>query len=132
MVDAWLNLVIKEGGPFCILDSPSMRTIAKPLFDALEISMTSSSSVSSEIKSRAEKLRQRISKMLSGKIISLKIDAASRYSRRVVCINAQAVIEGHITIQTLAMSEINRRHTGVNLRQYIHVNRIVCVSYFNY
>lgn len=119
LLDAWLSLVIKEGRPFCILNSKSLRTIVKPLFDALDIRFVNSSNIGTEIKARAAKLRLHISKMLANKIVSVKIDSASRHSRRVMCTNVQTVIKGKIVIQTLSMSEMNRSHTGANIKQYM-------------
>ncbi len=119
LLDAWINLVIKEGRPFCILNSQSLRMIVKPLFEALDVKMVNSSNISAEIKARAEKLRLHLSKMLANKIVSIKIDSASRHNRRVMCMNVQTVIKGKIIIQTLSMSEMNRSHTGSNLKQYV-------------
>lgn len=119
VLDAWLNLVIKEGRPFCVLDSECLRTLVKPIFEALKLPMVSSSNVSSEIKLRAGKLRQHISKILQNKIVSIKVDSATRHTRRVVGINAQTIIGGQLITQTLSMTEIHRSHSGQNLKTHV-------------
>lgn len=71
---------------------------------------------------RADAVMKEIKDFLKNKIFSLKIDTATRHNRRVICLNAQAVIIGTIKIFTLAMSEMNinsGRHTGKNIKLFV-------------
>lgn len=119
LLDAWLDLVTVEGRPFTILDSKALRTIVKPLFDALDIGLLTSANVGDAIQKKAEERRNQLRQLLAGKIISLKIDSASRHRRRVLCINAQIIVNGKIVVRTLSMSQINRSHTGENIKEYV-------------
>lgn len=72
-----------EGRPFLLLDSKALRKIVKPLFDALDLDLLTSETVGEAIRQRAEKRRDEIRKLLDGRIISLKIDSATRHRHRV-------------------------------------------------
>lgn len=116
--EAWLNLVVIEGRPFTILDSTSLRTMLSPIFGALEINMLTSHNVHLAITTRADEVVADIKKTLGKKIFSLKMDSATRQTRRVICLNAQAVIKGGIKIFTLAMCEMGvdtPEHTSKNV-----------------
>ena len=118
----WLDLIVKEGRPFVILDSKALKKLLSPVFGALEIDMLTSRNVSVAISLRAEVVMSEIKGYLKNRIFSLKIDSATRHHRRVICLNAQAVINGAIKIFTLAMSEMNinsGRHTGKNIKLFV-------------
>lgn len=120
--EAWLNLVVKEGRPFTILDSKSLRAMLSPVFGALEINMLTSHNVHLAIATRADEVVADIKKTLSKKIFSLKIDSATRHTRRVICLNAQAVMKGKIKIFTLAMCEMgveSPEHTSKNVKAFV-------------
>lgn len=120
--NAWLNLIVKEGRPFTILDSEALKTLLTPIFGALEIDMLTSRTVHVAIQLRAQEVMENFKKILKGRIFSLKIDSATRHNRRIICVNAQAVIKGEIEIFTLGMSELtigSGRHTGKNIKLFI-------------
>ncbi|KAG4074606.1 hypothetical protein HA402_004477 [Bradysia odoriphaga] len=118
----WLNLIVKEGRPFVILDSQALKNLLSPIFGALEIDMLTSRNVQVAISLRAEAVMNEIKDVLRNRIFSLKIDSATRHNRRVICLNAQIVISGVIKIFTLAMSEMqinSGRHTGKNIKLFV-------------
>lgn len=120
--NAWIDLIVKEGRPLVILDSKALRTLLTPIFDALEIEMLTSRNVQLAIHLRANHIMDNIKSNLKNRIFSLKIDSATRHSRRIICINAQAVINGKIKIFTLAMTELtigSHRHTGQNIKLFV-------------
>lgn len=120
--DAWLDLIVKEGRPFTILDSKSLRTLLTPIFGALEIDMLTSHNVHLRIATRCDEVMENIKRTLSNKIFSLKIDSATRHTRRVICINAQAVIHRKIKVFTLAVCEMNidsPNHTAKNIKTFV-------------
>lgn len=104
--DAWINFVVKEGRSFTILDSPSLRALLSPIFGALEINMLTCHYVHLAVTTRADEVIASIKNTFSKKIFSLKIDIATRNTRRVICLNAQAVIKVEIQVITLAMCEM--------------------------
>ncbi|XP_036329413.1 uncharacterized protein LOC118741522 [Rhagoletis pomonella] len=56
---------------------------------------------------------------LKNRIISIKIDSAQRLFRNVVCLNAQYLLNGEITIKTLAVNNFREKHTARNLKELI-------------
>lgn len=60
----WLDLVVKEGRPFVILDSKALRTLLSPIFGALEIDMVTSRNVQLKIKMRAQTIVNNITDLL--------------------------------------------------------------------
>lgn len=119
LLENWLDLVTVEGRPFSILDSKALRSIVKPLFDAMDLKMLTSATVAVPIRERAEKYREQLRKVLHGKMISLKIDSATRHRHRVVIINVQLVIDGKIADKTLAAEEIKTTHHGRFFKEYV-------------
>lgn len=84
--------------------------------------MLTSHNVHLAIATRAEDVVADIKKTLSKRIFSLKIDSATRHTRRVICLNAQAVIKGDIHIFTLAMCEMgieSSQHTSKNIKAFV-------------
>lgn len=119
LLDAWLDLVTVEGRPFSLLDSKSLRSIVKPLFDALHLNLLTSDTVAASIRERAAITREKVRKLLDRKMISLKIDSASRHRHRVVCINAQLVVDGKIVVRTLSSEEMKRSHHGKHIKEHV-------------
>lgn len=119
VLDAWCNLVIHEGRPFVLLDSKNLRLIIKPLFDALEMEMTSSHTITEEIKKRTAAKIEFISEVCKNRMLSLKIDAATRHRRRIMCVNLQFTHNSELIVITIGMRELNGRHTGENVRDYV-------------
>lgn len=120
--NAWIDLIVKEGRPLVILDSKALRTLLAPIFGALEIEMLTSRNVQLAIRFRARKVMESIQSCLKHRIFSLKIDSATRHNRRIICLNAQAIINGQIKIFTLAMNELtigNGSHTGQNIKLFV-------------
>lgn len=119
VMDAWCNVVIHEGRPFVLLDSKYLRYIIKPIFDALEVDMISSHTITKEIKDRTGALINYVSAVCKGRMLSLKIDSATRHRRRIMCVNLQFTHNSNLVVITLAMRELNGPHTGVNVRDYV-------------
>lgn len=64
---------------------------------------------------KAYKIREKLRKELKGKLLALKVDAATRHNRSILGINVQFVANGKIQIRTLAMIELTESHTAENL-----------------
>lgn len=118
--DSCVNLVTKEGFPFSILDCSSFRRIVTPILDALQTNQTiNSHNIINIIKRKSTNIKNHLRKLCSGKIISLKIDIATRLNRSVMGINIQFISNKKIQIQTLAMIELFKSHTAENLKETI-------------
>lgn len=91
----------------------------KPLFDALDLDLLTSETMGAAIRQRAETRRDKIRELLSGRILSLKIDSATRHGHRVVAINAQVIIDGKIVVKTLSMEEMKTRHEAKRIKKHV-------------
>lgn len=119
VIESWLDLVVKEGRSFTILDSPALKRLVGPIFEALQIDMLNSHNVAKAIEERAKKTMKNIKELCANKIFSMKIDSATRHNRRVVIINIQLIVKNKIEIKTIAVKEVNGRHTGKNIKAFI-------------
>ncbi|XP_065314825.1 zinc finger BED domain-containing protein 4-like [Gordionus sp. m RMFG-2023] len=62
---------------------------------------------------------QNLKKEIYQKLISLKLDIATRYDRSILGINIQFIDNGEIKLRTLCMKEIKERHTSEYLKKII-------------
>ena len=60
----------------------------------------------------AKKIKDDLRNELKHRLVSLKIDCVTRLGRAIIGINLQFVRDGRIHLRTLAMTEIDKRHTG--------------------
>lgn len=67
----------------------------------------------------AEKIKSEIKRDVKDCLISIKFDAVSRLGRSLLGINIQYIKNQQIVIKTLAIKELNSRHTGDYLRLVI-------------
>ncbi|XP_065314956.1 uncharacterized protein LOC135923893 [Gordionus sp. m RMFG-2023] len=75
--------------------------------------------VNDKIKYAASEIRCLIMQQVKNKLISLKIDTATRFQKSVLGVNAQFIIDDKIEIRTLGMLEIVKAHTASNLKEEI-------------
>ncbi|KAI8117117.1 hypothetical protein CVS40_10957 [Lucilia cuprina] len=64
-------------------------------------------------------MKEGIRAVLKHRIICIKIDTATRLNRSILGINAQFCNNNKIIIYTLAMIELQRKHTAANLSQEV-------------
>ncbi|XP_055524844.1 uncharacterized protein LOC129718265 [Wyeomyia smithii] len=95
-----------------------MRAILDPLAVSLGTTFTSAS-IKAKINLASDKIKQYITREMKGKLISLKIDSASRHGRHILGINAQFVSGDEVVIRTLRMVELNDKQTGKFLKTKI-------------
>lgn len=119
ILDAWINLVIEEGRPFVLLDSKNLRYIVKPIFDALELDIITSHTIGDEMKKRIDIMVKNIAEICADRMLSLKIDSATRHARRIMCVNIQFVHNTELIVLTLSTKELNCRHTSINVKEYV-------------
>lgn len=60
------------------------------------------------VNSKFEKLKMIITKAVEGKVLSLKIDTATRSDRSILGINVQLLLKREIKILTLSMLELKK------------------------
>lgn len=60
-----------------------------------------------------------ISRKIKGKVLSLKMDSATRNERSVLGINIQLIVDGKIEIYTLSIREMQTSQTAQNLKDHL-------------
>lgn len=118
--NACLEIVTVNGRPFKILEDSGFKKIIEPIQAAFKTNKRiNSQNIREDIPVKASELREQITTELKNKIISLKVDAATRMSRSFLGINAQFMIDNKIALRTLAVQELRQSHTGLYLKNVI-------------
>jgi hypothetical protein len=116
LLNACLELVTVNGRPFSLMADSGFRAIIKPLTSALDFTINPDNLRASVIEEAAN-VRKAISEEVRGKLISLKVDGASRHDRSVLGINIQFMKNGQICLRTLAIEEMHDKHTADYLKR---------------
>lgn len=118
VIDAVLKIIGIGSRPFTILEEEGFLDIFQPIFQALKSCITRFN-ISGYIHNRSEEIRKQVTKLISEKAVSIKIDCATRMDRSFIGINIQFVHKSKIVIFTLSALEVHIRHTGENLKRII-------------
>jgi hypothetical protein len=113
-----VEIVTVNGRPLKYLEDSGFQKIIRPTIEALstiERITVSRTSVCPWIHEEAEKLRTEIKLKIKEKMISVKIDLATRLGRSIFGLNAQYVDDCKLKILTLAMKEFDEAHTAEKL-----------------
>ncbi|KAL7726601.1 hypothetical protein ACLKA6_010466 [Drosophila palustris] len=113
--DACVQLVTMEKMPFAVLDSEPFKKLTSQIFSGLEMSPITSRNIMEHVAEKFEIVKAFIIKAMKLRLISLKLDIASRHSRGILGVNAQFYENEAIKIVTLGIIELNKKHTATNL-----------------
>ncbi|KAL7724996.1 hypothetical protein ACLKA6_013635 [Drosophila palustris] len=113
--DACVQLVTIEKMPFAVLDSEAFKKLTSQIFSGLEMSPITSRNIMEHVAEKFEIVKTSIINAMKRRLISLKLDIASRHSRGILGVNAQFYEHEAIKIVTLGIIELNKKHTGANL-----------------
>ncbi|KAL7724570.1 hypothetical protein ACLKA6_002500 [Drosophila palustris] len=80
-----------------------------------EMSPITSRNIMEHVAEKFEIVKTSIINAMKRRLISLKLDIASRHSRGILGVNAQFYEHEAIKIVTLGIIELNKKHTGANL-----------------
>lgn len=118
---ACLELITVNGRPFSMLEDSGFKKIVDCITDGYknEKITINKENIRKMIEPTAEKCKDKIIKECKNKMVSLKVDAASRMSRSFLGINIQFLIDGKITLRTLAVRELKESHTAEYLKTVI-------------
>lgn len=114
--NACVQLVTKEALAFSILDSNAFKVLTDQIFKGLHMPTIHSRNIMDYVSQKYENIQKHIKKLCRGKLISLKMDTATRLDRSVLGINVQFIEQNNIRIYTLAVKELNGKHTGEYLK----------------
>lgn len=114
ITQACVGLCSKRSLPFKFFDYPELKFLLDPLFLKNKLNITAKNIINN-INDAAFQIRNMIKKEVKNKIISLKVDSASRFNRSILGINCQYLINGVVKVRTLGMIELLKSHTAENL-----------------
>ncbi|KAJ8246955.1 hypothetical protein GJAV_G00257150 [Gymnothorax javanicus] len=112
IIDACVELVTVNGRPFSLMDDSGFRKILGPVLDiAGRTVRIDSSSIRDMVSVIAARERENLRNWLKGKLLMLKVDAATYQDRSVLGINVQFTEGERIVLQTLAVKELHESPT---------------------
>ncbi|XP_037950632.1 uncharacterized protein LOC119681494 [Teleopsis dalmanni] len=108
---SYIGLVIEDGIPFNVLNSENMRNIINPICHTLSENLKknfclNSTNCKSVLKLVADNIKENIKTELHQRLISLKLDSATRLSRNLFVLSAQFIKNNEITSTILGMVEL--------------------------
>ncbi|XP_058456877.1 uncharacterized protein LOC131434241 [Malaya genurostris] len=118
LVCGTLLLLTESNLPYSFFESSACKILLGPLYEAA--SMTLNRKAISDLIDKSSILaRNFIKNEMSQKLISLKIDSATRGNRQVLGINAQYYHNNKVVVRNLAIQEMHSRQTKENLKDVI-------------
>lgn len=116
---ACVQLVTEEKVPFQLFDSAPFKTLTDQIFNGLNMIPITSRNVMQHVSEKYEREKLLLTDRLKDKMLSLKIDIASRHSRGILGVNVQYYRNQAIEVKSLGIIELHRKHTGLNLSMEI-------------
>lgn len=119
---ACLELVTVNGRPFTLIEDSGFRKIINPIIEAIskkdKISINSSN-IRDMVAPSAQECKNDIINDVKNRMVSLKVDAATRIGRSFLGINVQFMKSGSINLRTLAVRELKESHTAAYIKTVI-------------
>lgn len=106
VLEAVLKLVAYHNLPLACVEWEGFKLLLDPLAAALAISL-SRNGLKTHLKSTSDRIREAIANEMRYKLISVKIDSASRLNRHVLGINVQYALNGKVVIRTIGKYLLN-------------------------
>lgn len=100
VIESMLKLVSYHNLPLACVEWEGFRMLLDPLSTALGISLNRDT-LKHHLKAAADRTREEVAKEMRNKLISVKIDSASRLNRHVLGINVQYAESGKVVIRTI-------------------------------
>jgi hypothetical protein len=107
-----LELVTKNGRPFSMIHDSGMLKLLKPLYDSFGESPPNHVNLGIQIAEKAEKLRTYLRLDMKDRLISLKMDVASRFDRGFLGVSVQYEKNGQIETRPIGLVELLASHTS--------------------
>ncbi|XP_017085560.1 uncharacterized protein LOC108117563 [Drosophila eugracilis] len=117
--EACVQFVTDEKLPFKMFDSAPFKTLTEQIFKGLEMTPVTARNVMQHVSEKYEREKALLISRLKNKVVSLKIDIASRHSKGILGLNVQYYHNKAIEIKTLGVIELHQKHTGLNLSSEI-------------
>lgn len=121
-----VEMVTVNGRPLAALEDSGFRRLINPVLSELEAAgrktTITASTIQPHIEMYTDKIREKISEELNGRLLSLMADVATKNNRGILGINTQYAEGGKIVLRTLGMCELKKRHTGEEMAKTIEEN----------
>ncbi|KAM7280968.1 zinc finger BED domain-containing protein 4-like [Ixodes scapularis] len=102
------------------MSDSGFRKIIDPLLQGLGNEIyVNPQNIRDKVIEEAAKIRDAIKCEVKGRLVSLKVDSATRLDRSIIGINAQFLVAGTQAVRTLSMREVKERHTAEHLKSVI-------------
>ncbi|XP_062549966.1 uncharacterized protein LOC134214657 [Armigeres subalbatus] len=118
LMESLMLMLTVHNVPIRSLQWRGFKQLLDPLAVACGVTVNGANMIAN-IKDVAQKMREHIAAEVKGRLISLKIDSATRQNRHILGINAQYSINDTIVIRTLEMLEVQERQTARFLKSQI-------------
>lgn len=99
-MDSIVKLLTYHQLPLCFVEWEGMKQLMDPISAALGVTVNRNN-VKTITHSVTDQIRKALSDELKNRLISLKVDSASRFNRHVLGINVQYFLDSKIVIRTL-------------------------------
>ncbi|KAH8385480.1 hypothetical protein KR093_007926 [Drosophila rubida] len=123
IVCSLIKIVTTDGKPFIFLDSEGFKEIMDPIYNALGMNPITSPNIMNFVTVKEQLVKNNIRALVKGKLVSLKIDVATRMDKAILGINLQMIhgslAKTEIIVKTLGMIELEESHTGVYMKTKI-------------
>ncbi|XP_054087738.1 uncharacterized protein LOC128922139 [Zeugodacus cucurbitae] len=113
--NACIDLVTVEKFPLAVLDSKGFQTLTSQIFRGLDIPAITSRNIMGLVDEKLNCNSSEIKATLENRIISLKMDTATRLNRGILGVNVQYMNCDKICIKTLGLIELKVSHTSQNI-----------------
>ena len=100
MMEVCLKLVTHHHLPFNCFEWEALKLLFDPVMETLNIRINRHN-IKIHVTDAARKVREFIKNEMTRKLISLKIDSASRHGRHIIGVNVQYEVDGEVAIRTL-------------------------------
>ena len=117
-IDACVKLVTVNARPFSIFDDSGMKDIIDPIMNAIKVTVNRTN-IKDYVRNKATEIKNTIKSEIHNKLISIKIESATRLGRSIIGINAQYIQNQKIILRTLDMHEVENRQTGLYIKNVI-------------
>lgn len=124
-----VNLVTVHGRPFSIIEDLAFKNIISMTgISPREAQSLNSHSIKMFVSQAAEIKRSEIAAAIKGRMISLKVDSATRLDRSFFAVNAQYILDGKILVKNLGVTELYARSTAEYLKdKLLYIMRKYCI-----
>ncbi|EDW18000.2 uncharacterized protein Dmoj_GI12344, isoform A [Drosophila mojavensis] len=123
ILNSIIKIVTTDGKPFMFLDSEGFKEIVDPIYNALGMNPITSRNIMSLVVEREESIKNDIRALVQGKLLSLKIDVATRMDKAILGVNLQMIMSNisktEIIVKTLGMIQLTYTHTGDYIKEKI-------------